>query len=56
MEDPKFLTVHEVAAMLRVSPMTVYRLIEDEELPATRVARSLRVREADLEAYLNGGK
>lgn len=47
-----YLTVGEVAAMLRVSPMTVYRRINAGELPAVRIGRSFRVREEDLDRYL----
>lgn len=46
------LTVAEVAAELRVSKMTVYRLTNDRELPSVRIGRSVRVRRADLDAYL----
>lgn len=46
------LTAEEVAEILRVSTMTVYRLIRSGELPAVRVGRSYRVREADLDEYL----
>ena len=42
----KFLTVAEVAAMMRVSKMTVYRLLHNGELPAVRVGRSFRVVES----------
>ena len=38
--------------MLRVSNMTVYRLINAGELPAVRIGRSFRVREEDLDRYL----
>jgi excisionase family DNA binding protein len=48
------LTAAEVADQLRVSTMTIYRLIRRGELPAVRVGRNYRVREADLEAYLDG--
>ncbi len=48
----RFLTVQEVADTLRVSSMTVYRLIKAGDLPAVRVGRSFRVREADVDAYL----
>jgi len=48
-------TVSEVAALLRVSNMTVYRLIRSGELPALRVGKSYRIRAADLEAYLSAG-
>ncbi len=50
--ESTFLTVAEVAARMRVSKMTVYRLLHDGELPAVRVGRSFRVTEADLHEYL----
>lgn len=46
------LTAAEVADQLRVSTMTVYRLIRRGELPAVRVGRNYRVREQDLTAFL----
>jgi excisionase family DNA binding protein len=52
LSDPKFLTVAEVAAMMRVSKMTVYRLVHGGELPAVRVGRSFRVKEQDVDEYL----
>ena len=48
----QFLTVAEVAAMMRVSKMTVYRLVHGGELPAVRVGRSFRVTEDDVNEYL----
>jgi len=48
----RFLTVQEVADMLRVSSMTVYRLIKAGELSAVRVGRSFRVRDTDVDTYL----
>ncbi|MEY2435962.1 MAG: hypothetical protein QOH64_1313 [Acidimicrobiaceae bacterium] len=48
----RFLTVAEVAEHLRVSSMTVYRLVKAGDLPAVRVGKSYRVREDDLDAYL----
>jgi len=50
--DAKFLTVAEVASMMRVSKMTVYRLLHSGELPAVRVGRSFRVVEDDVNNYL----
>jgi excisionase family DNA binding protein len=50
-----FLTVGEVAEILRVSNMTVYRLIKAGELPALRVGRNYRIRDRDLTAYLDQG-
>jgi excisionase family DNA binding protein len=48
----KFLTVAEVAALMRVSKMTVYRLVHSGELPAIRVGRSFRVPEQAVHDYL----
>jgi excisionase family DNA binding protein len=50
--DVKFLTVAEVAAAMRVSKMTVYRLVHAGELPAARVGRSFRVPEDAVNDYL----
>ena len=50
--EMRFLTVAEVAAMMRVSKMTVYRLVHSGELPAVRVGRSFRVPEQAVTDYL----
>ena len=50
----QFLTVAEVAAAMRVSKMTVYRLVHNGELPAVRVGRSFRVPEDAVHEYLRG--
>ena len=49
----RMITVQEVADLMRVSSMTVYRLIKAGELPAVRVGRSFRVSEPDVDAYLS---
>lgn len=49
----RFLTVKEVADLMRVSSMTVYRLIKAGDLPVTRIgAHSYRLSEGDIDAYL----
>lgn len=48
----RFLTVAEVASAMRVSKMTVYRLVHGGELPAVRVGRSFRVPEQAVHDYL----
>lgn len=48
-----FLTVAEVAEIMRVSKMTVYRLVHSGELPAVRVGRSFRVHEKAVSEYLD---
>ena len=51
-----FLTVTEVAAIMRVSKMTVYRLVHGGELAAARVGRSFRVPEPAVRDYLVGAR
>jgi excisionase family DNA binding protein len=48
----RFLTPAEVAEQLRVSSMTVYRLIKSGELRAARIGKSYRISEDDVDAYL----
>ncbi len=52
-EQHALLTVREVAETMRVSTMTVYRLIRSETLPAIRVGKHFRIRTRDLEHYLD---
>lgn len=47
-----FLTVAEVAKVMRVSKMTVYRLLHSGELAGVRVGRSFRVPEKAVHEYL----
>jgi excisionase family DNA binding protein len=52
--EVRFLTVAEVASLMRVSKMTVYRLVHAGDLTAVRVGRSFRVPEHAVHAYLRG--
>jgi excisionase family DNA binding protein len=52
-EQIDLLTVREVAESMRVSTMTVYRLIRAGSLPAIRVGKHFRIRTRDLEHYLD---
>lgn len=49
---PRLLTPAEVAELLRVSSMTVYRLIKSGELRAARIGKSFRILEDDVDSYL----
>lgn len=50
----RFSTVEEVASVLRVSKMTVYRMIEEGELFAVQVGRSYRVPTQEVWNFLSG--
>ena len=49
----RFMTVAEVAELMRVSTMTVYRLIKAGDLAAVRVGKSYRIREEDVDRFLS---
>ena len=51
--DVRFLTVAEAATVMRVSKMSVYRLVHSGELEAIRVGRSFRIPEQAVNRYLN---
>lgn len=52
LSDVRFLTVAEVAEMMRVSNMTVYRLVHSGDLPAVRFGRSFRIPESAVVAVI----
>ena len=49
---PQFLTPSEVAGQLRVSSMTVYRLLKSGELRSAKIGKSYRILQTDVDAYL----
>lgn len=50
---PRFMTVNEVAEIMRVSKMTVYRLIHGGDMPAIRVGKSFRVPESAVQQMID---
>lgn len=49
----EFLTVAEVAQLLKLNPQTVRNVIDRGELPAIRVgSRRVRIQRSDLDAFL----
>jgi excisionase family DNA binding protein len=53
--DETFLTVAEVAEMLKLNQQTVRNWIDQGSLPALRVGRRVRIRRSDLERVLERG-
>lgn len=50
------MTIQEIAARLRVSRMTVYRLVKTGEMAGFQVGRSFRVYRKDYDAYVEEAK
>ena len=54
MEEKELLTVKEVAEWLRVTPITVYRMVKQGRLKVHHVGKQLRFRREDIYAFLGG--
>lgn len=52
----QFITVDEVAERLKVSRMTIYRYIKSGKIPAYKLDHGLRIKQADIEQFLNKQK
>lgn len=51
-EPIRWLGTKEAAERLGVVPRTLYRLIDEGQIPAYRLGRVFRVKESDLDAFL----
>ena len=52
LSEQRFMTVAEVASIMRVSRMTVYRMVHEGQIASVKVGRSFRVPEHAVNAYL----
>lgn len=50
--DYTSFTLKQVADMLQVDPITIYRLVRNGILPAFRIGRQYRIMETDLRRYI----
>lgn len=49
---PLYLSVADIAGLLQVSKMTVYRLVNTGDLQAYRIGRTVRIRSADFNQFM----
>jgi len=52
----EYYTIEEVAKMLKVVYLTVYRWIQDGKLTAYKAGKQYRVKKIDLENFMKRGK
>ncbi len=52
--DKALLTIPEVAEILNVSKFTVYRMLKDGEIQATKIRGSIRIFGKSMEEYISG--
>ena len=53
---PAYLNIREAADYLGISPHTLYKLVEDDKVPAAKVGGSWRLNRAALDEFLSGGR
>ena len=56
MTDEQYYTIEEVAKMLKVAYLTVYRWIQDGKLLSVKAGKQYRIKKNDLDNFLNSYK
>jgi len=51
-QNPEFYTVAQLARLLQLTEMTIYRMVHRGELPCYSIGRVKRFRHGDVEAFL----
>ena len=54
--EEKYYTPQEIAELLKISYMTVYRWIRAGKLEAYQVQKQYRIREADFNSFMKANK
>ncbi len=54
--NDEFYTLREVAKLLKVSYMTVFRWVKSEKIPAYKFEKQYRVSKEDLEKFIEERK
>jgi len=52
MTEEQYYTIKEVAKMLKVAYLTVYRWIQNNKLPSVKAGKQYRIKKEDLETFL----
>ncbi len=56
MTEEKYYTIEEVAKMLKVVYLTVYRWIQDGKLRAYKAGKQYRINKTDLDRFITSYK
>ncbi len=54
MKDDQYYSIDEVAKVLKVAYLTVYRWIQSKKLPAFKAGKQYRIKKEDLDIFLKG--
>lgn len=52
----EYMTISEVAELLRVHKLTIYRYINANKLPAYKIGRDYRIKKSDFDAFMESSK
>jgi excisionase family DNA binding protein len=55
-DDIRWMSTGEAARRLGVTVRTLYRLIDESELPAYKFGRVIRLQEAEVEAFIKASR
>jgi excisionase family DNA binding protein len=55
-DDIRWMSTGEAARRLGVTVRTLYRLIDESELPAYKFGRVIRLQEAEVEAFISSSR
>ena len=55
-EELRWLSTRDAAAYLGITPRTVYKLIDTDQLRAYRFGRVIRIRGRDLDTYIDNAR
>lgn len=54
--ENQYYSINEVAKMLKVAYLTVYRWIQDGKLSSVKAGKQYRINKANLDGFLNSYK
>lgn len=52
----RWLSTKEAAAHLGITPRTLYRLVDTDQLPAYKFGRVIRLKEHEVEAFIEASR
>lgn len=55
-EDIRWMSTRETSARLGITLRTLYRFIDEGQLPAYKFGRVIRVKEADIELFIESSR
>lgn len=55
-DQPEFYTVGQLAELLQLTPMTIYRMVRRGELACHAIGRIKRFRRDDIETFLENSR